>query len=312
MLSGEASLYMTTFFRSRRDALLKQREKDRVNVKTGLIHFEDAEKRVGYIGMFQPDCDFLVGLAKAHVEAVQKGYELDGQPITEHVIDREIMPGVEKILRESSAASLSGAQREMRAVQRRTGGIAISAPAKLAGLKRHFDKVVHEARKSIRSEVTLRMLEATKKNAASAKPAAVLAPSQYAFHPEIQRVSQQLFLEGNFRQAVLDAFIHLIATVKQKTELPYDGDDLMNRALSPSDKRTPPVRFNGLSTPEEKDEQAGIFFLFKGVVGMRNYKAHVVALFDDPRRAYEYLSLASLLMRLLDTATIDKPQKGAA
>jgi uncharacterized protein (TIGR02391 family) len=216
------------------------------------------------------------------------------------------MPEVEKILLHSSAARLSSAQQQMRSVQRRTARVDASASAKLASLKRHFDKVVHDARKSIRSEVTLHMLEAKKKNTISQKPAAVLPPDPYAFHPEIQRVSQQLFLEGNFRQAVLDAFIHLIATVKQKTGLPYDGDDLMNRALSPSDKRPTPVRFNAMSSPEEKDEQIGIFYLFKGVVGMRNYKAHVVALFDDPRRAYEYLSLASLLMRLLDNAIIER------
>jgi uncharacterized protein (TIGR02391 family) len=132
---------------------------------------------------------------------------------------------------------------------------------------------------------------------------AVLPPGEYTYHPEIQRVSQQLFLEGHFRQAVLEAFIHLIATVKEKTRLQYDGDDLMNRAFSPKD-RVPIVRFNSLHTPQEKDEHVGIWFLFKGVVGLRNYKAHVVATFDDPHRAQEYLSLASLLMRLLDTATI--------
>jgi uncharacterized protein (TIGR02391 family) len=111
-------------------------------------------------------------------------------------------------------------------------------------------------------------------------------------------------LEGNFRQAVLDAFIHVIATVKERTALPYDGDDLMNRAFS-ADNRVPPVKFNPLRTDADKDEQRGIWNLFKGVVGLRNFKAHIVSDFDDPHRAHEYLALASLLMRLLDMAKYD-------
>jgi hypothetical protein len=41
-------------------------------------------------------------------------------------------------------------------------------------------------------------------------------------------------------------------------------------------------------------------FLFKGIVGIRNRKAHENIILDDPYRAIEYLTLASLLMRLLD------------
>lgn len=130
----------------------------------------------------------------------------------------------------------------------------------------------------------------------------------YLYHPEIKRVSEKLWLETNFRQAVLDAFIHVIATVKERTRLTdkngvlLDGDHLMNRAFCP-DNQTPAVQFNPLRTDADKDEQRGIWNLFKGVVGLRNFKAHIVKEFDDPHRAHEYLALASLLMRLLDLAT---------
>lgn len=138
--------------------------------------------------------------------------------------------------------------------------------------------------------------------------AAVWPAGQYAYHPEIKRVSERLCFEGNFRQAVLDAFIHVIATVKERTALKnnqgvaYDGDDLMNRAFCP-DNRAPAVLFNPLRTDADKDEQRGIWNLFKGIVGLRNFKAHIVSDFDDPHRAHEYLALASLLMRLFDMAT---------
>ncbi|HEY1939948.1 MAG TPA: TIGR02391 family protein [Candidatus Angelobacter sp.] len=128
--------------------------------------------------------------------------------------------------------------------------------------------------------------------------------------PEIRRVSERLCLEGNFRQAVLDAFIHVIAIVKERTGLPYDGDDLMNRAFCPGN-RVPPVQFNPFRTDADRDEQRGIRNLFKGVVGLRNFKAHIVSDFDDPHRAHEYLALASLLMRLLDMASY-KPSTSQA
>ncbi len=59
-------------------------------------------------------------------------------------------------------------------------------------------------------------------------------------------------------------------------------------------------KFFNLQTQEEKGEQKGIMFLFKGIVGIRNRKAHENVILDDPYKAIEYLALASLLMRLLD------------
>ena len=46
-------------------------------------------------------------------------------------------------------------------------------------------------------------------------------------------------------------------------------------------------------------------FLFKGIVGLRNSKAHSNTLFNDPSRAHEYLALASLLLRLLEIAAVN-------
>lgn len=137
-----------------------------------------------------------------------------------------------------------------------------------------------------------------------AHPLPLNSPGDYEYHPEITRVSEKLLSEGNFRQAVLDAFIHVIAQVKDRTGLQYEGDDLMNRAFSP-DNRVPLMRFNALRNEADKSEQRGIWNLFKGIVGLRNFKAHIVTVFDNPHRAHEYLALASLLMRLLDNATVD-------
>ena len=81
-----------------------------------------------------------------------------------------------------------------------------------------------------------------------------------------------------------------------------DGDPLMNQAFG-CENRTPALKFNSLSTDAERDEQKGFMFLFKGIVGLRNFKAHSNQLFDDPARAHDYLALSSLLMRVLELAS---------
>jgi uncharacterized protein (TIGR02391 family) len=128
------------------------------------------------------------------------------------------------------------------------------------------------------------------------------ALNTYDFHQEIKAVSLKLYEDKYYAQAVEEAFKRVIKEVKSivqdKTGQEYmRADDLMNRAFSP---QNPVLKFNRLETSEDKDEQQGMMFLFKGIVGIRNKKAHDNVILDDPMRAIEYLSLASLLMRLLD------------
>ncbi len=132
-----------------------------------------------------------------------------------------------------------------------------------------------------------------------------IRPSVYLFHPEIERVSGQLFRDGHYKQAALEAYIRVIEEVKSKSGIADGGDSLMNRAFG-CDKQTPVIQFNSLESESERDEQKGLMFLFKGIVGLRNSKAHSNRLFNDPSRAHEYLALASLLMRLLEIASVNR------
>lgn len=134
-----------------------------------------------------------------------------------------------------------------------------------------------------------------------APPAAQVAPGQYRFHPEIERVSGALLRDGHYKQAALEAYIRVIDEVKHRSGLSLDGDSLMNQAFG-STNRAPVLRFNNLATDAERDEQNGFMLIFKGIVGLRNSKAHSNRLFNDPMRAHEYLAMASLLMRLLEIA----------
>ncbi len=91
----------------------------------------------------------------------------------------------------------------------------------------------------------------------------------YEFHPEIEKVSGQLFRNGHYKQAALEAYIRVIDEVKVKSKLDLDGDKLMNRAFG-YERQKPLIQFNSLETDAERDEQSGFLYLFKGVVGLRN------------------------------------------
>jgi len=130
----------------------------------------------------------------------------------------------------------------------------------------------------------------------------VLATPNYQLHPEIESVSGELLRDGHYKQAALEAYICVINKVKYHSGLDMEGDQLVNHAFGCDGARQPVLAFNALSTDSERDEQRGIMYLFKGIVGLRNAKAHSNVLFDDESRAHEYLALASLLMRLLEIA----------
>jgi uncharacterized protein (TIGR02391 family) len=148
-------------------------------------------------------------------------------------------------------------------------------------------------------------------------PKTVKAPilatgEEYMFHPQIEEVSRRLYQDGHFKQAVFEAFVSIINRVKDQANLhDLDNEKLMNNVFGQGGGG-PRIRFNSLSTQAERDEQTGIMNLFKGICGIRNFKAHTNVLFDSPERGHEYLALASLLMRLLDIATVNTTRGGVA
>ncbi len=129
----------------------------------------------------------------------------------------------------------------------------------------------------------------------------------YDFHQEIKAVALKLYEDKHYSQAVEEAFKRVIQEVKgiykKKTGQVLDGDKLMNKAFG-CENQTPVIAFNQLQSREDRDEQQGMMYLYKGIVGIRNKKAHANVIQNDPVRATEYLSLASLLMRLLDQFSV--------
>lgn len=125
----------------------------------------------------------------------------------------------------------------------------------------------------------------------------------YDLHRRVKEVVGTKYQSDHYAEAVESAFKEVIKRVKDfvntNTGKRFDGAKAMGRAFD-FEKQQPLIKFNNLESDEEKDEQRGISFLFKGVVFIRNRKAHENITLDNPHRAREYLAIASLLMRLLD------------
>jgi uncharacterized protein (TIGR02391 family) len=121
-----------------------------------------------------------------------------------------------------------------------------------------------------------------------------------SLHPHIVAASGELFTDGHYASAILEAFKRVELRVRSQSGLPGSGQDLMARAFA-GDPPPIDVRVEGGQSGE--DEQEGFRFLFMGAIrGIRNPKAHEAVSQLDPQRTLEYLGFASILMRRLDDA----------
>jgi len=118
-------------------------------------------------------------------------------------------------------------------------------------------------------------------------------------HPEVLRVSEKLYMDGHFPQAVFEAYKAIVNAVKKVSGIKgMDGKPLMERVFSLGN---PVIKLNNLQTESEEDEQVGLMLLFSGAaLGIRNPKAHDNIMQEDSLRALEYLAFASLLLERLD------------
>lgn len=119
-------------------------------------------------------------------------------------------------------------------------------------------------------------------------------------HPRIASVCADLYRDGHYRHAVLDASVALVNMVKEKSRRhDLDGSGLMTTVFS---KDKPILAFNDLSAPTDLDEQQGMMHLFLGaMLALRNPRAHAL-LDDSPELALEYIGLISLLAKRVDQA----------
>jgi len=136
--------------------------------------------------------------------------------------------------------------------------------------------------------------------------------SMLSLHPVIRKKTEKLFKEGNYNQAVSEAYMAIIDMVKEKAGYPkgsdgkeIDGTALMEHVFSP---KNPLLKFNEMRDRIEIDEQMGLMELFKGaVLAIRNVFHHKSRNHqENPYITIEYLQFASFLAKKLDLA---KPVK---
>jgi uncharacterized protein (TIGR02391 family) len=120
------------------------------------------------------------------------------------------------------------------------------------------------------------------------------------FHPAVVAASGDLFADGHFASAILEAFKQVELRVRAESSLDATGQDLMTRAFH---GEPAPIDVRVEAGVSGRDEQEGFRFLFMGAArGIRNPKAHEAVNQLDPQRALEYLGFASLLLRRIDDA----------
>jgi uncharacterized protein (TIGR02391 family) len=120
------------------------------------------------------------------------------------------------------------------------------------------------------------------------------------FHSEVVEAAGDLFADGHYAPAILEAFKRVELRVRAQSGLEGTGQDLMARAFHGDPA---PIDVRVEAGQSGQDEQEGFRFLFMGAArGIRNPKAHEAVSQLDPQRALEYLALASLLLRRIDDA----------
>jgi uncharacterized protein (TIGR02391 family) len=129
-------------------------------------------------------------------------------------------------------------------------------------------------------------------------------PSAYfeklKLHPRIEDVVRDLFLDGHHFEAVFAGAKALVNFVKERSgRHDLDGAPLMRAVFS---KNNPLLAFNELTDQTDLDQQEGLMHLFEGsVLGIRNPGGHTFPEGSE-QRAFEYISLLSLLAYLVQEA----------
>lgn len=122
-------------------------------------------------------------------------------------------------------------------------------------------------------------------------------------HPDLPPKVRKLFDDGYWEESVFQAFKFIEKEVKDISGLKgKTGYALMMDAFNENNAK---VQLNTLSTESEIDEQRGYKSIFAGAAaGIRNPRGHEIDIGDTPDEALDYLALASLLLRRLDTAGV--------
>lgn len=133
------------------------------------------------------------------------------------------------------------------------------------------------------------------KHARDATPTTTKVGFEDLLHPVIYEHAFQHYLNGHYREAVLNSFVAVFDLIRTRTGLDLDGAQLVNEAFSLERAR---LIFSELDTDSGRNDQKGFIQIFSGAyLGIRNPKAHSLAHDLDQVKAAQYLVFASLMAR---------------
>lgn len=119
-------------------------------------------------------------------------------------------------------------------------------------------------------------------------------------HSKIHGISKKLFDDGHYALATFEAYKLIDKQVSAMAKVNESGVKLMMKVFS---EQSPLIRLTNLTTTSEKDEQEGFKFIFSGaVMAIRNPRGHEYGIKDSPTECLDHLSLASMLLRRLESA----------
>lgn len=121
-------------------------------------------------------------------------------------------------------------------------------------------------------------------------------------HPRIITTSYPHFKRGHFREAVLNSVVAVFDFIRERTGIDKDGVDLVTKAFS---LRNPRLLFTTLDNESRRNDQKGFIQILQGIYqGVRNPKAHTLALNPPQNVAAQYLVFSSLLCRRVEEAQL--------
>ena len=126
-------------------------------------------------------------------------------------------------------------------------------------------------------------------------------------HPDVLHFCRVELVQRNYFHAVLEACKSVAQKLRDLSGVDGDGAALVDAACSIN--KGPLIAFNSLATEWERSEHTGLAMLMKGLFGtFRNPSAHApkVLWATEQRDALDMMTLASMLHRRLDIATVNR------
>jgi len=136
---------------------------------------------------------------------------------------------------------------------------------------------------------------AAEKHAREGMPVTQKVGFEELLHPVIYEHAYQQYLDGHYRDAVLNSILAIFDLMRARTGLDLDGAALATQVLSIDN---PKLILSELDTESGKNDQKGFMQILQGAyLGIRNPKAHSLNHDLDEVKAAQYLVFASLLAR---------------